>query len=95
MGKDSCYLCGTWRRPGDAKRLSSTACKKIIVTKLEKGDNSTGIFTSVIHFIGRDFEPGIIFLKQKNTSFKVNYVKRLLTSMWAKTQMPFYRSLFY
>lgn len=45
--------------------------------------------------MGRDFESGI-FLKA-NSSVKVNYVKKkkLLTSVWTKSQMPFYSGLSY
>lgn len=73
VGKDSCYLCGTWRRAGDVKNLVSYIQDGYVYQTWENQQRS-GIFTSIICFMGRDFESGI-FLKA-NSSVKVNYAKK-------------------
>lgn len=66
------------------QRDLSTACKRLSLLNLRE-------LTTQQQY----FEPGIISLKKENTSLKINYVRRLLSSAWTKTLAPFYRSLSY
>lgn len=63
VGKDSCYLRGTWWRAGDVKYLVSHMQDGYAYQTWEN-QQFNWMLTSVICFMDRDFEPGILFWSQ-------------------------------